>query len=239
MAIGSSDDIYLILKNELAPWYGSTLPKNIDALLQNYVSSGVFNYTQYEYIDLQTRIQTATGENLDLISRDYFNNEFQRRHGQGDGSYRSMLEAFLILERGTRNGLSRALTALTGNVPVLFEFWNPADAGAYNISTTAYDISKYGGGLDDWAYQGFADVYVSAGSGMAFFGGFGEYIFPYDEIDQNAFNFYGSDVLLQDVITDDDIYAVINAFKLYGTVVWTRIHRGEVPPTSQQARGIL
>ena len=60
MAIGSPDDIYIILKRELAPWFGETLPTNIDALLQNYVSSGTFNYSQYGYIDLQTRIQTAT-----------------------------------------------------------------------------------------------------------------------------------------------------------------------------------
>jgi len=67
--VGSSEDVYARLIEQLAPWFGSAHPV-LDTILQGYISAGVFNYQQLAYINLQMRLQTATDNNLNLISKD-------------------------------------------------------------------------------------------------------------------------------------------------------------------------
>lgn len=228
MAIGDAANVLRRLNNNLAPFFGSNDP-NIQAILQIYVTVGVFCYSQIEYVRQQTRIQTATGENLDLISQDYFGDEFPRRKSQTDTAYRKMLLALLLLERPTRKGLIEAITILTGIPPVPYEPWYVADCLAYDVPLWGYDVNgRYGD--PDLIYTGLFDIYVPSGTLLAGWGGYDTNALYYDVARAGVYNFYGDNETSQDEVTDEDIYALINAFKAQGISVYVRIHRGQSPP---------
>src|SRR5882762_2326312 len=90
--VGSSEDVYARLIEQLAPWFGSAHPV-LDTILQGYISAGVFNYQQLAYINLQMRLQTATDNNLNLISKDYLGNTLPRRSAESDDSFRNRISA--------------------------------------------------------------------------------------------------------------------------------------------------
>lgn len=77
---------------------------------------------------IQLRILTATGYNLDLISLDYFGGTppitLPRQLSETDESFRTRIIAELLRERGTVSGIIKALTALTGAAPIIYEPFN-------------------------------------------------------------------------------------------------------------------
>src|SRR5689334_17904398 len=148
MAAGDNSDIYNRLISNLPPWWGNTHP-NLDALFQSLVYLYFFHYKeQYLYVLLQARLQTATGENLDLISLDYLGNTLPRYVNENDDSYRIRIKSTLLEEKATRFGMSNAIRILTGYVPDIFEPWDSFDTGYYNVpQTLAYNtFGAYGGG---------------------------------------------------------------------------------------------
>lgn len=234
-AIGSHDDIYNRLIQQLPTnWWGNSqfLPNNtpsshpvLDTALESFITTMKFCYQQMQYVQLQMRLQTATQDNLDLISQDYLGDTLPRYGGENDDSYRTRIEATLLQEKATRNGLSNALYLLTGFQPILFEPWRPLDCGGYNDYTSlAYSTQgKYGSG--SFAYQGFADVYVGQFQGMASYNGYNSLYGGYNSTGINAQLWYGSQSLENTIISDQFIYQTINLTKVFGTIVWTRIHR--------------
>lgn len=227
--IGSHDDIYNRLIAQLpSKWFGTNHPI-LDAVLEGFITIASFVYNaQLVYAELQTRLQTSIEENLDTYADDMFGvGEFTRNPDETDDNYRTRIQANLIPERATRSALSNALFRLTGFYPDLFEAWNVGDTGAYNVpSTLAFNtVGKYGGGgAYNGAYQGWADVFVSAYQGMGNFNGFGQFYGGYNSTGVNARLWYGSQSL-RSRISDQDIYDTINRCKLEGTIVWTAIHR--------------
>ncbi len=163
MAIGDLTDCFNRLKQNLAPWFGNAGTPILDALLKGAATVTAFNYTQFSYILLQTRLQTATENNLDLISLDYFKGEFPRNVGESDDSYRARLLALLLLQRGTKKGLHDAILIMTGNEPILFEPWDGTASGYFNVpSTLAFNIAGcYGSDGSGVAYTGWIDVFVN------------------------------------------------------------------------------
>lgn len=231
MATGDIDDFERRINENLFPVFGDN-PPTIEALVAGFANTGATLLNEISYVDLQTRLQTATDTNLDVISQDFFGDLFPRVNGQSDDSYRTLLLALMYPLRATRPAMENVLTILTGNPPTIFEFWNPGDAGVYNLASTAYGISQYGGDLATWAYQCLIDVFVSNGNGLGFFSGYGENSCAYNTNGTLQFGgtWYGNEDLINDVITDSMIYTVIQKFKTDGTICWTRIHRGESPP---------
>lgn len=163
MAIGDINDVKArLLQNLPSQWFGLGENLILSAVLLGFATPTAFNYTQFAYILLQTRLQTATQDNLDLISLDYFGHEFPRNVGEMDNAYRKRLLALLLLERGTKKGLHDAIVIMTGHEPVMFEPWDGAFCGYYNVaSTLGYNIfGCYGTGGGAGAYQGWIDVFV-------------------------------------------------------------------------------
>lgn len=222
--IGSHDDIYNRLIAQLPKWFGSVHP-DLDFQLEAYITTLIFNYQQYQYVSLQQRLQTATDVNLDLFSQDYLGDTLPRRLNEGDNSYRNRIKATLLQEKATRPGMSNALFILTGFLPILFEPWYPSDCGAYNVpSTLAYStFGKYGSG--SYPYQGFIDVYVSQYQGMASYSGYNNYFFGYNASGGNADGWYGGNSIQTAIISDQDIYDLINLTKAEGITCWVSIHR--------------
>jgi len=227
-SVGSKEDVYNRLVTQLVDWFG-TDHAVLDAVLQAYVTTGVLNYSQLVYDNLQMRLQTATEDNLDLIAEDYFGlNGLPRRPGESDDSYRNRISANLLQERATRRGMDNALYILTGYHPIIFEPWRPLDCGGYNVDNSPYTIGygthgAYGSG--SYAYQCFINVFVSAYQGMASRSGYNSYYFGYNATGSPAIGWYGGSYLDSTVVSDQDIYQTINLTKVEGTICWVAIHR--------------
>ncbi len=229
--IGSSEDIYNRLIDQLpSTWFGSdaegvSVISALNTVLAGYINTTVYNYQQYDYVQLQQRIQTATEDNLDLISLDYYGGTLPRRPSESDNSYRNRILASLLQEKATRPGIQNALTNLTGYVPRMFEPWYSADCGGYNDFTSlAYDtVGNYGSG--SYPYDGFIDVYVSQYTGMGNYNGYNNYFGGYNAAGSPAEMWYGGESLNYSIISDQDIYNEINRDKVEGTICWVAIHR--------------
>ncbi|MFO0949552.1 MAG: hypothetical protein U0835_00075 [Isosphaeraceae bacterium] len=153
-----------------------------------------------------------------LISADFFGRLRRRKPQEPDAAFRGRILAQLLLERGTRRGMIRALQLLTGYTPRIFEPWRPADTGAYNTSTLGYGVA---GGYGSLAlpFQCFVVAYRPPGQGIPNIAGYGVPAGGYG-VGRSE---YVTPAMLTGAVTDDDIYALIDAFKPAGTIAWTRI----------------
>lgn len=227
LSIINNVHIYNRLIAQLPPWYG-TDHSVLDAVLQGYVATAGFNYRQLMYDLVQMRLQTAIGDNLDLISQDYFGGALPRRDDEDDYSFRTRISANLLQERATRRGMENALYILTGYYPTIFEPWKPSDCGGYNVANAPQTIG-YGThgsyGSSSYAYQCFIDVYVDGYYGMASRAGYNTDYMGYNAAGAPAIGWYGGVSEMKTIITDADIYQTINFTKVHGTVCWVAIHR--------------
>lgn len=234
MATGDTQDIFERLVGLLPPWFGDFSP-NRDAFLEGGAATvDSFAYDFYAYAKIQTRIKTATGEFLDLISKDFFGKSLPRRALETDESFRKRILATLLREKATRKGISDAIKNLTGFTPRMIELWRPIDCGGYNVvSSLAYNtFGCYGSG--NYAYQGFIDVYVKFGQGMSQFSGYQSYYGGYGTHGGKSYLYYGNDKYVGDYISDKEIYDLINLVKAEGTKIWVRINRGSQLPVPQK-----
>jgi hypothetical protein len=145
--LGSSNDILGRLKSVLPPWFGTNTPI-LDALLSgpSNVFSGIHSLIQYAMA--QTRIATATDRWLDLIGRDFFAFDFQRRRQEPDAAYRARILKEILRSRATRAAISNALFDLTGIAPSIFEPARVHDTGALGVlSPSSFALSGFVPGL--------------------------------------------------------------------------------------------
>jgi hypothetical protein len=119
-------------------WFGRSVPDVVEGVLSGYASSFQCVSDIQDEVSLQTRIRTATGGNLDLIARDYFNQRMFRRKNEGDDAYKARLLAEIFRERVTLAGMRRALLDLTGFEPKIWEPGLPDDGGGYNRGIGGY-----------------------------------------------------------------------------------------------------
>lgn len=219
--------IYDRLVSQLPPWYGTDYTV-LDTVLQAYVTTSGFNYNQLIYDLAQMRLQTAAGDNLDLLSQDYFGGALPRREGEDDDSFRKRISANLLQERATRHGMENSLYILTGYYPNIFEPWRPSDCGGYNVANAPQTIG-YGThgsyGSSSYAYQCFIDVYVDGYYGMASRAGYNTDYMGYNAVGAPAVGWYGGQSERKSILTDEDIYQTINFTKPEGTTCWVAIHR--------------
>ncbi len=225
MAIGDQNDMFLRLKNNLVNWFGPITPK-LNALLQGPALTDSFNYSQIEYVRLQTRIQSATDVNLDYIALDFFGHRITRHNGESDSNFRIRILANVIPLGATRLAMFIVLLRLTGRPPVIIEPFDGTYIGAYD-QTLYYDVNGGYGWLEPYT----AIIYVfrpstprdfqgggfdTTGSGMSerpdYFGYDYEFINQYIDLSQAP-----------PEVSDDDILALIEATKVFGTFIYTFI----------------
>lgn len=215
---GDTSDILGRLKALLPNgWFQGDTPI-LDGVLTGIASALASVYSLTSYARLQTRIATATGGFLDLISYDFFGNLLPRKPEEGDTAFRSRIRAELLLERGTRKGLIGALELLTGYTPWVFEPARPMDTGAYNQGVLAYNAAGGYGSLQ-LPYQAFCIAYRPAGQGIPNIAGYGNPEGAYGTGQAE----YTNPSMILGAITDADIYAAIDSVKPAATIIWTRI----------------
>jgi hypothetical protein len=228
MAIGDIQDITNRFLTQLPPWFGSNHPV-LDRLINGYASISEFIYNQqYLYDVAQTRLQTAFGVNLDLIAQDYYGNTLTRNPHEPDDLYRRRIAASLLQVQCTLPGIFNILWRLTGHQPSIFEPGFSVAEGYYNVpSTLAYNvIGAYGSSA--FPYTGFITVYVDADQSMGGFAGYDVTLAGYNVAEAL---WYGGESLDDGIIFIGDLIKLVNAIKVFGTIVNVNIVYTSEPPT--------
>lgn len=221
MATGDRDDQLARLKGLLPPWFGDA-SRLVDSVLSAFSTIQAFLYDAIQFTKLQTRIKTATGGWLDLIAADFFGSGAARSLGQSDTSFRSVIIANLLRERGTRRALSQVVTDITGAAPQIFEPERISDTGAYRAPNIGYGVAgRYGSML--LPFQTFVTAQRPIGSGIPLIAGYNIPSGGYSTPSRAA---YASTSMILDVVTDADIMSAIDGVKPAGTIVWVRIGNG-------------
>lgn len=101
----------------------------LDTVLNGCAYAWAFCYSSIAFVKDQARLATASGVFLDMLSYDFFGNWIKRRPSETDGAFRSRIGGEMFREKGTRAGLIKALTDLTGRTPSVFEPAYPLDTG--------------------------------------------------------------------------------------------------------------
>lgn len=199
-------------------WFTVGLSSLRDAVLAGAASALSFAYQLLAYVQLQTRIATATDGFLDMISGDFFGTTLVRASGQTDASFRARIISSLFRERGTRNAVSIVLTQLTGRAPLIFEPMRPADTGAYGIGAGYGAGGAYGSML--LPMQAFVTAFRPHGTGVPSVAGYGSPSAGYSLGSQAE---YAALSMVQGALTDADIYAAIESVRPATYTIWTRI----------------
>jgi hypothetical protein len=224
MATGDVNDFINRLNAILPPWFGNGTTPILEGVFTGYATMGSTLYSQYAFSILQTRIKTATGNFLDLISADFFGISLPRGAGETDASFRNRILANLLIEKATRRGMQLALFNLTGNQPRLFEPRRPADTGGYSGIGSPYGGVGYGvaggWGNQKCPYQGLIDITLPLGAGIPGVDGYNSGAGGWSTASYFAYISLSNAV---NPVTDQDVYNTVNAVKVYGTRCWVRI----------------
>lgn len=228
MTTGSSSDIQNRIKGTIPRRWFSWTALIRDAIIGGLSDAAAWCYGLVGYARAQTRIATAYGIWLDLIAYDFLG-RFLIRSGAPDDTFRARILAIILQERVTRAGMVRAITALTGHAPTIFEPWNTFDTGGYSgkrsLGRPQYGSFGYGvgqGGYGSMALpaQTFMKVTRGAGSGVPDVDGYGGTIAGFGA---GAIEYVGSDSELSG-ITNAMIYDLINKTKPTGSTCWVIIN---------------
>lgn len=231
MTTGSNVDIIARVK-QLIPkrWFRFVAPYR-DAILGGLADSASWNYGLIIYARAQTRLATAYGVWLDIFAFDFLGRTMTRNNAPDD-AFRALIRATILQERVTRAGMTAAITALTGNVPGVFEPWNAGDTGAYSApgptgvkyGSMGYGVGHGGYGNMNLPGQVFLKITRGAPSGIPSVGGWGNTVEGWGV---GTVEYAGALTALAG-ITNAMIYQLINLTKPTGSTMWTAI--GVFPP---------
>ena len=216
MTTGNVSDFASRIISVLPPWFPDPVDAPVTyALIQGVATVMAQCYSLLSYVRLQTRLQTSTDGWLDLFSLDFFGLSLPRRTGEMDAAYRARIAASLFLEKGTRNGLVKALTLLTGTAPTVFEPARPQDAfclgysglgvgmlGSYTLNNQALVTVAIPPGSGGANIAGLSATYAGLGS-------------PYMAVVSQD-TLYGS-------IRNQDVYNTVENTRPAGSTVWVKI----------------
>lgn len=136
--VGDVPDFIARMRRVLpAQWFPDNAPV-LTALLTGAATAASWVFSQIQYLILQTRIATATGFWLDIISLDFFGTMYPRISGETDDTFRARLQSDFFPLLGTRQGLVIRLTGLLGTAPSIKYAWHPGDVGAWNYGSLGY-----------------------------------------------------------------------------------------------------
>lgn len=220
MATGDQADIFSRLRSLIpASWFPADAPI-ANALIDAGAWALSTIYSQITFATLQTRIKTATGAYLDMISRDFFGSALPRFTNETDGAFRARILANLFVKGPTRRSMSAVLELVTGRALDIFEPSNTTDSGGWDGG--AYWDSAAGKWGDPLPFQSFVTAYRPAGGAASL----GEW-----DTWRQSWDSYGAWSDIQPTqITDAAIIAAVESTRALGTTVWMRIADNPVTP---------
>lgn len=140
MATGDLSDISSRIRSALPQfWFPSEADDStpvLDAILAGLAWPWAMMYMMLTYAQQQNRIDTSTGNFIDILSADYFGNTLPRLAGEDDSSYIARIKKSFFTKRNTRPAFDAEISDATGIVRVR-EPWRSNDCGTYG--TAAYE----------------------------------------------------------------------------------------------------
>jgi hypothetical protein len=216
--IGDQSDMLGRIKAVLPTrWFADTTPI-LDGVLSGLAWAWSWAHSLLLYVQMQTRIATATDVWLDIIASDFFGNRLQRRAGQSDDAFRLLIQSSLLREHGTRQAIISAVQDLTGRPPTIFEPMRSTDTGGYTLGGVGYGAAG-GWGSMALPFQCFVTAFRSSGSGIALVSGWGG---PAGAYGTGAIE-YASLAMVQGQLTDSDIMTAIADVMPVAAIAWTSI----------------
>ena len=235
MATGDQADMVGRLRATLpSRWFANTQTgaatntPYLDGILNGLAWGWAWFFSLFAYANLQSRIATATDIFLDIIALDFFAGRTARKQGELDTPFSARIQREIIRPRATRASITRALTDLTGRVPVVFEPANATDTGGIGFTGmtagTGLGIGLAGGvGSLALPFQGFVTAYRAVGGGIP--GVMGVYTgtgWAGGGIGVGAIEIASLSMSLGQ-ITDADIYTAVASVLPAATICWTKI----------------
>ena len=214
-------------------WFGQGSNPVVDALLQGYGWAISTAYGFLAYARTQSRIRTATGGWLDLISADFFGRRLTRKFNQSDDAFRARILAALFRQRVTREGVRQAVVALTGISPFIFEPRRPQDTGGYGVACGYGAAGGYGSVV--LPGQAFVIAQRPTGEGVAVVTGYGQ---PAGGYGVGAAE-YVTLSQQQDAVQDADIFAAVNDARPAGAIVWVNVGGKRITSQAAAQPGVL
>ena len=220
--IGDAPDFARRLSAQLpAGWFDAAAPR-IGGVLAGFSQAWASLYAALIAAQLQLRLATVSGGFLDMACADYTGRKIVRRKLETDDVLRWRLLP-VFRDKVTRAALISRLTALTGNVPTIFEPARPGDTGGYNIAR-GYNVAGAYGTLT-MPFQFFVTVQRPVGQGLAtvsgyntFGGGWGVGALVYARIEDSLPH-----------VTDQDINDAIVDTLPVSSIAWTLLTGASAP----------
>jgi hypothetical protein len=166
MAMGDQSDFTSRLLRLLPiGWFPSAAPR-LNAALQGAAAALSAAFAMLTFVRAQTRVQTASGSFLDLISEGYFAGALPRLQYEADVPYSSRIRYNFTAPRGTRDGMMQMLEQITGNTPIIFQ---PNRVGDCMCLASLANPQAAGSGcaLNSIADSGYQAPYASFGNPTA------------------------------------------------------------------------
>lgn len=204
-------------------WFGQNTPV-LDSVLNSLAAGWAGLFDLLSYTVQQTRIHSASGGWLDLISQDYFGRRLLRRQRETDGSFGIRIRQALLRDRCTRASIYNILLDLTHISPIIFEPSNPQDTGCYGaMASSAPAIAGYGtsGGWGslNLPFQAFIRVFRAEIAGVAMVNGWGGGAGGY----RGGFESYISLEMVSPQADDSELYLSVSQTAPAGTINWISI----------------
>jgi hypothetical protein len=195
-------------------------PSLLQALLSGFGSAWAAMYALVTRVELLSRIATATGVFLDIVSVDFFGSVLPRRPGEADDPFRLRIQQELFRPRTTRSSLDLVLNELTGRPPTIFEPVRPADTGGYGIVDIGYWV---GGGVGYSVAGGWGNLALRHNSFVTVQRPLGVGIPDLAGYNTGGYSYYGDPFMVATPVTDANIFAAIVAVLPAGHIAWVRI----------------
>jgi hypothetical protein len=221
---GDQPDQVSRIQSLLPPWFPDWANAPIvSAVINGCAALLAFAYALLQYAKSQTRITTAFGAWLDLISYDYFGLRFPRASGESDASFQNRILKELLRPRDTRAAIIREINDITGFPARLIEPWSPGDTGNWDGFYWDVDTptAPFRWTMDE-KYQFFVET--TAPLPLPF----GDNPTPcYDTSGYFDASLYLIDPL-PSIVGKQVVYDAINVTKAAGTTAWVKF----VPPAT-------
>lgn len=112
----------------LPPWWGTAHP-TLDTIVLGYAAGFVQVDAQIEQLKPLMRLNTVTGDLLDIAAYDFLGTNIIRSVGESDNAYRARIKAALFQIYGVRSVFGPQVAALANSPVTIIDPRRPADTG--------------------------------------------------------------------------------------------------------------